>query len=786
MTTERTPVATAFLAAALLFSSAATAQGLYLGPHSGPPVQISHPVLVNPRTPRPALIRLSRMNVVAQLTDGVATTQVEQVFLNEGNRPGEATWIQPLPVGATADNFEMTVNGVTTHGEVLGADKARHIYEDIVRRRRDPGLLEYIGHGCLRARIFPVPPKGEIVVRARYRQILPATAGLHRWMFPLRATGGAAAKQLNLDVKIHSSKPIKNVYSPLPGVDIQQTGDHDARLSMESATGQLPERDLSVFYGLSEQAFGLNLLTYRVAQDPGYFLMMLAPKQEWPEPENTRKVITFVLDTSGSMQGNKIVQARDALRFFLQSLRPRDLFNVIPFSTEARPFFESPVTATADNLDAALAKVGAIEARGGTNIEDALRSALAPDLPSAEGINYVPIHVFLTDGLPTVGTTDIDPLLAGIAKQNRHAARIFVFGVGNDVNSRLLDKIAADSRGDRDYVRNDENIEVKTSALFDKLSHPVMTNAEIVCDGIKGFDMLPRETPDLFRGSRLIIAGRYTGSGSHAIRLKGNVNGKAVEFVYEGNFSSSATPDLDFVPVLWAERKIAVLLDAIRLSGNKPELVDEVTRLGVKFGIVTPFTSHLVIEEGMRVSRARGLSTTGTRYFFGDDRRADSMRLVHELRRAGALTATVDAPPAAAQAEQVASASEESKKEASSARERLGRISTDLVGKAAVNNSVGLHLAQTRATPLTHGYTGGDGAGAQLFHRRVGDRTFYLAGGVWVDGRYNPQMKEQTRVVAAFSDDYFALLHEHPELAPYFAFSARIVVVLDGLTVEVE
>ncbi|MEM7206105.1 MAG: VIT domain-containing protein [Planctomycetota bacterium] len=519
----------------LLFALTAPSagQGLYLGPQPANPQPANprpRPHHQAPRRPHRPLVRVTELRVKAEIVDGVATTELRQVFRNDGPRVAEGTWILPLPNGAAADRFTMTVGGVETAGEILDANKARRIYEQIVRQQRDPGLLEYTGSGCLRARIFPIPAHGEVPVLVRYRQVLPATGALHAWSYPLRAAGGGgmAPERMSLEVHVRSTTPLRNVYSPLPGVAIRTIGEHEARVSYEGASGRLPERDPAVFYGLSEEEFGLHLLTHRASSHgAGTFLMLLSPKQEWADTDRIRKEITFVLDTSGSMKGPKIAQARDALRFFIRSLRPSDRFNVVPFSTEARPFFAQPMAADEAHREVALAKVDAIEARGGTNIEDALRAALQPPAApgGSDGGDAVSILLFLTDGLPTVGNTDIEQLLAAARQRNSHGARVFAFGVGNDVNTRLLDKLAEEGRGDRDYVREDESIEVKTGALLAKVSHPVMTDVEILCDGITGFDVFPRRTPDLFKGSRLLVVGRYKGSGHHAVRLRGKVRG---------------------------------------------------------------------------------------------------------------------------------------------------------------------------------------------------------------------------------------------------------------------
>ncbi len=719
-------------------------------------------------------VQLTDLAVKTTIVDGTATTQLRQIYRNNGNQIGEGTWVLPLPPGALADRFTMTVNGKEMAGEVLDAGEARNIYEEIVRRQQDPGLLEYMGHGCLRARIFPIPARGEITVLVRFRQLLHATAGLHEWSFPLRAASMArtSTAKISLDLTISSKKAIKAIYSPLAGVDIQAKGDHEARVSFESQAGQMPERDLRVMYGLSDQEFGLNLLTYRKKGDPGFFMMLLAPKQEWKEPENTQKIIHFVLDTSGSMAGKKIDQARGALSFFLKSLKPHDLFNVVPFSTEARPFFPAPVAASAENRKKAMSKAAELVARGGTNIEDGLRSALCTDSPSASnGASQMPITVFLTDGLPSVGTTDTDQLITLVKKFNKHGARIFVFGVGHDVNTKLLDRIAEDAGGDRDYVRENENIEVKTGALFTKLSHPVMTDLQIACKVIDNFDTFPKRTPDLFKGGRLVVIGRYRNSGNAAIHLKGCVDGSDKEFIFEGTFPEDST-EHDFLPVLWAERKIGVILEAIRLHGRKQELVDEVTRLGKEYGIVTPFTSHLVLEEGMRVAQDREVWKGGKRrpeIFLG----TDTIRVEKELGRAGA-------DPSGGLTE----IAEKAKEQADASRRTLSGLGSVQTGRQSVAQSQSLKALKRGRAPTAEINDVSESAG-NLLRRRIKDHTFYLAGGVWVDSQYTAKMKSKVKKVKAFSKEYFELLKQQPEIVPFLAFSTRIVIVTTKGVIEI-
>ncbi len=713
-------------------------------------------------------VHIESLQVQVHIVDGVASTELRQVFRNDGAQIAEATWILPLPQGASADGFRMTMGGKEVAGEVLDANKARKIYTDIVRRQRDPGLLEYMGRGCLKARVFPIPARGKMTVVVRYRQVLPEVAGLHAWSFPWRAArmGHRGVGKFSLDLQIQSHKAIKNAYSPNQQVQVILDDDHKASVSMEASGQQLPQRDLQVFYGLSDQEFGLNLLTYRRPGEAGYFMMMLAPKRQWQEQKPLPRLINFVLDTSGSMQGKKIIQAQGALRFFLASLKPQDHLNVIPFATQAQPFFSKPMAATKDNIQTALQKVKQLEARGGTNIEDALLTALKAK--PQDGNQAMDITVFLTDGLPTVGTNNVDQLLTKIKAANLKGSRIFVFGVGHDVNTRLLDKVAADSHGDRDYVGEEEDIEVKTSALFQKLSHPVMTNISLHCDGVESFDSFPGHLPDMFRGSRLLVMGRYRGQGMHAIRLKGQVLQNQKEFVFEGSFPKSSTAN-DFLASLWAQKKVAALLDAIRLNGQNPELVQEIRKLGQEHGIVTPYTSHLILEDAQRLARYQ---YRGAADVVPSARDRANLRL--DLQRAGAL-------PEAATEGVLAEAGRRAEDEAREAEKSLdGMAASPSTGKEAVAKSMQIHMLGS-----VRGHATNKNQGIHLQAQRIQGHMFHLLQGIWVDSAYQPKLKDKVQKVKAFSPEYFTLLEKHPELATFFAFSTRLLVVLPGLCVEV-
>jgi Ca-activated chloride channel family protein len=371
--------------------------------------------------------------------------------------------------------------------------------------------------------------------------------------------------------------------------------------------------------------------------------------------------------------------------------------------------------------------------------------------------------VFLTDGLPTVGTTDVDQLLQKARTANTSKARVFVFGVGSDVNTRLLDTLAQESRGDRDYVQPGENIESKTGDLFAKLSGPVMTDLQLTVDGVPVMDQEPRLLPDLFVQGQMVVVGRYHGGGHSAIRLRGRVGQDVREYVFEASFAGQGG-DGDWIPSLWAQKRVAALLDAIRLNGQQPELVAEVTRLGKEFGLVTPYTSHLVVEEGRQIAQFRGVAP-------GSPDPSDP-RTLERLRRDWQQAGT-----GGDGGKELVELFAESKKQADAARGSF--LAGPATGAAAVERSKDLRAL------AGDGLAAGRVGAAALLHQRVRDRTFHLVQGIWIDAAFTAEMQARVQRIEAFSEPYFALLRARPQLAPYLAFSSAIVVVDGGEAFEI-
>ena len=708
-------------------------------PPEPPPTPWPRPPVGRPR-PADGQLLLKSYQVQATIEDQVATTRVEQLFVNPGSVAAEGTYLFALPEGAAVSDFALWADGQRMEGKLLNKDEARSIYESIVRQQRDPALLEFVGRDLIQARIFPVPPDGQRRIELTYRQVLAMDNGLARYRFPLRVPNLAnlPIEQIAINVVIRSRQPIRAIYSPTHAVDIERVSDREARIGFE-ATAVRPEVDYELFYSVAAEEIGLSLLSYKPGDDEGFFLLLVAPQVEVKDEEAVAKDVVVVLDISGSMKGIKIDQAKRALIYVLDQLGPNDRFNVIAFSTGIRQYAFG--LRPAEERAQAKEFVNLLKAGGSTDINRALLEALAL-LDGSSDADRPALLIFLTDGLPTQGITDIDQIIANVSREASKRVRLFAFGVGDDVNTTLLDTISQQHRGTSAYVRPNQPLDETVSAFYAKVSTPVLADIRLDFGDIVVEDTYPYPLPDLFAGNQLVLAGRYQRGGAVDIRLTGAVNGEKQTFTYRGQrfVTSGGEP---FIARLWATRKIGHLLTQIRLKGSDRELVQEVVDLSVRYGIITPYTSYLVKEPDLALT--------------GEGRGDLIEREIH---------ATDQVTPA--------------------------------YGAAAVEKSVVQEAL--RQANRAYGFApvpapgGGGGAGdawgeaetaeTGIVVRQVLDKAFVLKDETWTDTAYDPARMKTVKIRFA-SHAYFALLDKYPALHRYFALGQQVIVVLDGTAYEV-
>ncbi len=707
-----------------------------------------------PERPRPVNLPRSlpvkSITIDTKITAQVATTHVEQVFRNDTDATLEGTYFFPIPESASVAEFALWNGDQRLVGEVRSRDEARRIYDEVVRRQRDPGLLEYAGLNLFQASIFPIPPHSDKKLELTYTQVLKAEGGTVGYRYPL-GTGRNVVPSIGTvsgRVEIEGREAVRNIYSPSHEIEVTRKGDHAARVSFESKAGQAPQ-DFQLFYTLSDADFGMTLLTYREPGKQGYFLLTISPKDEIAEQEYAAKDIVFVLDTSGSMADEgKMEKARAALLFGVRSLRSEDRFNVINFAGEEHLMSSELVQADAAGKARGVDFINHLRPVGGTNINGALTAALK----QFEQGDRPRLVVFVTDGLPTVGETNVERIVENARRERVAGTRLFTFGVGYDVNTALLDKLAADNGGVAEYVEPKEDLEVKVSNFFTKINHPVLTNLALDMGGVQTDLIYPREMPDLFRGSQITLIGRYRNEydvRNAVLRLTGRTGAAARTFTYE-NVNFPMTEDgNDFLPRIWATRRVGWLMEQIRTNGEQKELTDEIVDLGTRYGIVTPYTSYLAVEPGavaetVTVTRdQRGLSTTAP------TNRPTAVNGRFGGIGGGARDQPAPPPKEAAKATTGAIAVQESK------RERAAQNAMTIDGED-------------------------DALRVETGAQKVGDKTFYLRDGAWVDSEFKPEAKLPETALDFGSDEYFALIQREPQLARFFSLGERVVVVYKG------
>jgi Ca-activated chloride channel family protein len=698
-----------------------------MGPPVPPPL-VEPPVIV----PDGLGVIILHYQVTVTVEDQVATTRVEQTFFNPDPIPVEASYLFPIPEQAVITEFNMVVDGQTVEGRIMPSQEARAIYESIVRQRRDPALLQYVGRDLYQARIFPIPAGSFRSIQFSYSEVLPREGGLTRYRYPINAQPlmieGPVPRfvqpimSLTISVKLRSSAPLKAIYSSTHAVSVARTGDYEATVDY-GATNVFPNSDFDLYWSVDEGDVGVSLLSYKPAGEDGYFLLLAAPQVTLDSNQVVNRDLLLVLDTSGSMEGEKIVQARNALDHILQRLNPGDRFNVVSFSTGVRQYARG--LQPADQAASASQFVAGLQAEGSTDINRALLEALAQVDPARPTV-----VVFLTDGLPTVGETDPQRIMANVRQAIGPNVQLFSFGVGYDVDTLLLDTLSQENRGASAYVQPGQAIDEAVSAFYQKIATPVLSGLTLEMDPAQVEDLYPHPLPDLFAGSQLVLAGRYRNPGPVTVTLRGLVNGQEKRYTFD-DLSLTSSGGEPFIARLWVTRKIGYLINQLRLNGPNQELIDEIVQLSITYGIPTPYTSFLVPEPVSAAGSGGPLPTLAPG------------AVVEVAKQVGAdASQALAAAPAA-----------------------------PVAGEAAVQES--LAREALRSADVAASGTAFSGV------RDVLDKAFVVQAGLWVDTSYRTEQPK--RELAFGSDEYFALLADHPEWAPYLAVGPNLIVTLDGV-----
>jgi Ca-activated chloride channel family protein len=749
----------------------ALAQGVLVDVRTETRIRLPRPIPIRPIPPGPPQVvgsyKIDALEVNANVKDQIARVQVSQTFENTGSATMEVCFVFPLPYDGAIDQLTLLVDGKEYQARLLTKEEARQRYEEIVRKNRDPALLEWVGTGMFQTSVFPIPPGAKRTVTLRYSQLLRKSYGLTDFIFPLSTAKYTCEPldKLTIRLAIESATPIKNVYSATHTVKTERPDGSHAVVTYE-ATKIVPGEDFRLFFDCGEGPVGASVVSYRPkADDDGYFILLASPEIKAADDKPAPKTVVFVVDRSGSMSGQKIEQAKGAAKFVLNNLREGDLFNIVAYDSEITTFRPELQKFNDETRAAALGFVEGLYAGGSTDIDGALRRALGM-LADTSQPTYV---LFLTDGLPTAGETGETAIVKHSEDGNHVRARVFAFGVGYDVNSRLLDRLARANFGLSQYVRPNEDIEASVSALYRKIGAPVMTDVAVTVDvegaaagGAPPINRIyPKGPFDLFGGDQAVLVGRYHNSGTAKVRLTGNVGGKQQSFDFPAELVAKSDDDTNvFVAKLWATRRVGEIIDELDLKGRNEELVNELVALATEHGILTPYTSFLADE----TSDVRNIT----------------------LNRDRALG-------------EVEALSETSGRYAFSQRgEKLALQQASQAPAAAASGAGGRGFRGGEAGPALQvaggGYFGGnvhyyDALGdkdvAATNIRQLGRKTFFERSGRLVDSTVTADEEKSAKKIERYSREYFDLMERYGKhVAQYLALDEPVVIKLGGETYE--
>ena len=676
-----------------------------------------------PITQKSMPLIIKKHNVTVSIDNQVATTKITQIFHNPNDYETEGTYIFPVPQNVSISNFTMLANKRLLNAQILDKNKARQIYEGIVRKRKNPALLEYVGRDMIKARVCPIPAHSNIHISFEYSEILTADNGSIKYRHSLKnyenyhKNSKEILDSVSITVQINSQKNIVNLYSPTHDLSIKKNGRTKAIVNSTERDVR-SSRDFILYYTIPQNEIGFNILTYKENEKDGFFLAMMAPNISTTRQPIIGKNIVFVVDRSGSMGRAKMKQAKDALQFCLQNLNEQDHFNIISFDDRIDLYKDELIQANHNQIQQALSYIDTLHARGCTYIDGALKKALQ-QLHISDNPNMI---IFLTDGLPNVGESNVTRIIENAERRNSTNTRIFSFGVGYDVNTTLLDKISLDNKGSSDYVRPSENIESVVSNFYKKVANPVLTDLHLQVSGTEIAEIFPINLPDLFHGSQLLVLGRYTNGGNVTLHLSGKQNKVEKEYIFNTQFAKNDIIN-DFLPRLWATRKIAYLIDTIVLEGKNKKLVNEIIMLSKKYGIITEYTSFLIDANAEQFSR--------------NEISLDMSDMAFDC---------------------------------------LYDASQDQIGKNAVVRAKKQETLRvsTNCSNICSDVRSKSGATAQQKIRAIGARTFYLKDDVWIDADHTES--SPITKVKLFSTEYFELVKTRPDISTYLALGNNIII----------
>jgi Ca-activated chloride channel family protein len=598
-------------------------------------------------------VPLKHTDVKADIAGYIASVNVTQQFHNPFSSKIEAIYVFPLPHNAAVNEFIMTIGPRKIRGIIREREEAQRLYQQAKAQGYVASLMTQERPNIFTQSVANIEPGKQIDIDIKYFHTLEYMDGWYEWHFPMAVgprfnppgstdgvgavpRGAHGASQQKTEIQYlkpteRSGSGISLSVNLKAGVVVEQIQSVNHRILSETGPGAVrageaivrpagsylddPNRENWTIRLASDDAIPNKdfILRYRVAGDRlksaivatrddkgGFFTLMLYPPQSLNRLPRKPLELVYVLDCSGSMDGQPIAQAKAAIRAALTKMRPDDTFQIIKFSNDAQCMSDAPLAASPANIRKALAYLNQPYGGAGTMMMEGIRKALQPPADQSR-LRFV---CFLTDGF--IGNES--EILAAIHK-DLGQSRIFSFGVGPSVNRYLLDHMAKLGHGAVAYLALNQKAEPVMDAFFDRISHPALTDITIDWGGMIATEIFPSnegKLPDLFVGRPLILTGKFSGNGVAQIRLKGRIANEVEEIPLTLNLEAAGLANPALRPI-WARNKIANLADRSAWDSN-PTLAQDIKSLALDHGLMSPFTAFIAVDATRQTEGAYGTS----------------------------------------------------------------------------------------------------------------------------------------------------------------------------------
>ena len=567
----------------------------------------AHGLLLKARGDGPAQpAPLLETEVEIRVTGHVARAKVTQRFLNPHRDWYEGTYVFPLPENAAVDRLRMKIGERIVEGEVRERSQAKKTYAEAKAQGRRAALIEQERPNIFTSSVANIAPGEEIRVQIEYQQTLRYDQGRYSLRFPmvvgprylpasmdpvdagrispavLRPSEDAGIHNpVSLRVEVQAGVPLAGLRSPSHAIDTESCGGAPCRAVLR---GPVPaNKDFVLDWSLAPGSAPAAAVITEQKDGRHYGLIMVVPPALEHRARPIAREAIFVIDTSGSMQGTSIVQAREALELAIRRLSVGDRFNVIEFNSYAQRLYPDARPATPDNIDHAVRWVRGLRARGGTEMAKALDLAL----DGRETPGRIRQVVFLTDG--AVGNEDY---LFAMIRERLGDSRLFTVGIGSAPNSHFMSKAAQFGAGTFTYIGRIDEVKEQMDALFAKLESPMLKGVRIDWDDAEGVEAWPRQIPDLYSGEPVVVLFSAARLGREL-----TVSGLAGDQAWQARVPVATAQGENALSGLWARERIGALMDQLRGGAPEPQIREAVVKLALEHQLVSRYTSLVAVDK---------------------------------------------------------------------------------------------------------------------------------------------------------------------------------------------